>query len=272
VAVQPDGKIVVAGESGPMPPIGPFSVALARYNLDGSLDDGSPSDTTELDSFGSGGKATTTGIRGRALALQPDGKLVVAGLVGPGPSASAFVVARYSAHGSLDTRFAGDGIQHTGFPFFEARGVVLQRDGDIVVVGLGEGDFAVARYLGDGTWAAISALRSSAARATRALRRAGTRGVLRQSGAKVGFSAPAAGVVRATATTNRSGPAARVKVLAGSRRFTAANKATVKLRLTRQGRRILERAKRTTLKLGLSFADSAGARSRVSRTVRLRRG
>ena len=46
VALQPDGKIVVAGESGPMPPIGPFSLALARYKPDGSLDDGSPSDTT----------------------------------------------------------------------------------------------------------------------------------------------------------------------------------------------------------------------------------
>jgi len=275
VAVQPDGKIVAAGESGPVPPVGPFALALARYNPDGSLDDGSPSDTTELDSFGSAGKVTTPGIRGRALALQPDGKIVVAGLVAHGPAASAFVLARYSAHGSLDASFAGDGIQHTGFPFFEARGVVLQPNGNIVVAGLAEADFAVARYVGNGTWAAISALQRAAARTTRALRRAGIRGVLRQSGAKAGFSAPTAGTMRASATTGlpggRATAARRVTVLAGRRTFAAAGKGTIKLKLTRRGRGILERAKRTMLRLDLAFVDAAGTRSRASRIVRLRR-
>ncbi|MBI4770572.1 MAG: hypothetical protein HY784_09250 [Chloroflexi bacterium] len=75
-AVQSDGKIVVAGQSD-----GDF--ALARYNANGSLD------TT----FSTDGKVTTaigSYDTGNALALQPDGKIVVAG-----QSDGDFAVARY---------------------------------------------------------------------------------------------------------------------------------------------------------------------------------
>src|SRR6266542_1606848 len=70
VAVQPDGKIVAAGYASAT---GRYLIALARYNADGSLDT----------SFGSGGRVTTA-ISDRydlayAMALQPDGKIVVVG-------------------------------------------------------------------------------------------------------------------------------------------------------------------------------------------------
>ena len=56
VAVQADGKLVVAGYSKNG---SPTDFAVVRYNADGSLDDGGPSDTTPTDSFGNGGKVLT---------------------------------------------------------------------------------------------------------------------------------------------------------------------------------------------------------------------
>src|SRR5437660_697142 len=75
VAVQPDGKIVVAGEAAPSAGSFAYHFALARYNANGTLD------TT----FGSGGKVVSALGTGesdvRGVALQADGKIVVAGLI-----------------------------------------------------------------------------------------------------------------------------------------------------------------------------------------------
>ena len=98
VVVQPDGKVVAAGESN-----GDF--ALVRYNPDGTLDS----------KFGSRGVART-GITSKsfdrvyAIALQADGKIVAVGGTNPANSSSREVaVARYNADGTLDTTF-GDSI------------------------------------------------------------------------------------------------------------------------------------------------------------------
>jgi uncharacterized delta-60 repeat protein len=128
VAIQPDGKIVVAGYTGVFRPGRPagnrFDFALARYNSDGSLDG----------SFGTGG-LVLAGVIGRAfaMALQPDGKIVVAG---DAPFTEDIVVARYDSSGNLDSTFRGgqlitdvnDGAERT-------LNVVLQSDGAIVVSG-----------------------------------------------------------------------------------------------------------------------------------------
>jgi uncharacterized delta-60 repeat protein len=110
LVVQPDGKLVAAGSA-----INGSSVdfALARYHPDGSLDA----------SFGSDGLVTTDFFGGYdnayALALQPDGKLVVAGSAYIGPSYSGsdydFALARYHPDGSLDANFDGDGKLTTDF-------------------------------------------------------------------------------------------------------------------------------------------------------------
>lgn len=88
VAVQPDGKILPVGNSLTAPP---QVVALARYNPDGSLDP----------SFGAGGTVTTAfgGIESRAggVALQPDGRIVVAGSDRTGPFDYMIRSARCSA-------------------------------------------------------------------------------------------------------------------------------------------------------------------------------
>jgi len=146
VAVQPDGRIVVAGQAGPYVNSG-FDFALARYNGNGTLDD----------SFGTGGKATTdfAGFDDvpSSIALQGDGKIVVVGQTSVGDHFD-FALARYNSNGTLDTGFGTGGKVTTDFAGSSQvpASVTLQGDGNIVVVGAasinGRVDFALARYLG----------------------------------------------------------------------------------------------------------------------------
>ena len=146
LTLQPDGKIVAAGISkadGSNP-----NVALARYNADGTLDA----------SFSGDGKVTTDFSGGYdqayAVALQPDGKIVVGGATaGLG---GRFLIARYDTSGALDSTFNGGGFAATNFTRHDdfAYGLALQADGNLVLVGgsgwggSNLGKIALARYLG----------------------------------------------------------------------------------------------------------------------------
>jgi uncharacterized delta-60 repeat protein len=149
--IQPDGKIVVGGQSGIYPL---FHAALARYNPNGKLDQ----------TFGSGGKVTAALDSGgdgvAAIVLQADGKIVTAGSIIHSNSTLGFVVGRFNPDGSLDQTFGNHGSVETTFgdPAAEGNDVVLQSDGKIMVVGSsGAGsysalnDFALARYNSDGS-------------------------------------------------------------------------------------------------------------------------
>jgi uncharacterized delta-60 repeat protein len=149
-AVQPDGKIVVAGDS--LSYTAPFTAKfmLGRYDAAGVLDG----------SFGDGGSVTTdfggTGQRANAVALQPDGKIVAAGLSTYGSGSADFALARYDLDGALDVSFGSGGKVTTSFGGLYgdvASALVLQGDGKIVAVGTSQSsswDFALARYEGDG--------------------------------------------------------------------------------------------------------------------------
>ncbi|HEY6886822.1 MAG TPA: proprotein convertase P-domain-containing protein [Solirubrobacter sp.] len=132
VAVQADGKIVVAGSSD-----GNF--ALARYGVDGTPDA----------SFSGDGLVTTdlgAADDGQGVAIQADGKIVVAG-----GSGGDFALARYTAAGVLDTSFSGDGLQTTDFGAADrGTAVAIQADGRIVVGGNSGGSLALARYDANG--------------------------------------------------------------------------------------------------------------------------
>ncbi|WP_329316775.1 calcium-binding protein (plasmid) [Streptomyces sp. NBC_01278] len=143
VAVQPDGKIVAAGNGG-------AGIALLRYTANGSPDTG----------FGTGGRTSVAfpgdGGTANAMALQPNGKIVLAGRADYPNSSEAndFGLVRFNPNGAVDTGFSGDGFAVTGFgDYDEARGVLVQPDGNIVAAGYGAGfAFALARYQGgDGT-------------------------------------------------------------------------------------------------------------------------
>jgi uncharacterized delta-60 repeat protein len=142
VALQADGKIVAAGYTFNN---SYFQFALARYNSNGALDD----------TFGTGGKVTTRFTSfddlARAVTLQSDGKIIVAG-----EADNDFAVARYNSDGSLDTTFDGDGKVRTSLIMFDlAYDVGIDGDGKIVVVGeagsSSNADFALVRYNPDGS-------------------------------------------------------------------------------------------------------------------------
>jgi uncharacterized delta-60 repeat protein len=145
VAMQGDGKIVVAGDT--FAP-GNNDFAVARYNTNGTLD------TT----FNRIGKATADFSKldyGRAVAVQSDGKIVVAGDAANGDTRT-FAVALFNTTGRPDTSFNKTGKVTTDLGGnAEARGVAVQSDRKIVVVGFvlidGAEKFAVVRYNPDGT-------------------------------------------------------------------------------------------------------------------------
>lgn len=154
VAIQPDGGIVAAGTSVNFG-LSTMYIALARYKPDGSLDE----------TFGDGGKVLTlasTGLSAAAysVALQSDGRIVVAGQSEYPDYTHGFGLVRYNPDGSLDISFGIDGKVSTRIRNRDslAYAVTIQPDGLIVAVGhglasllFGTKGFAVARYLPDGT-------------------------------------------------------------------------------------------------------------------------
>jgi uncharacterized delta-60 repeat protein len=140
VALQPDGKIVVAGSSG-------RDLAVARYNADGGLD-------TTFD--GDGVATTAFGFSAAALdvLVQGDGKILAAGSASATPGDASFALARYNADGSLDTTFGTGGRVTTAFGLTAAYAVALAPGGKIVAGGTADtnfGDSALARYNADGS-------------------------------------------------------------------------------------------------------------------------
>ena len=66
---------------------------------------------------------------------------------------SDFALARYNPDGTIDSSFDGDGIVTTDFGALsddDARALVIEPDGRIVVVGTAGEDIALARYMPDG--------------------------------------------------------------------------------------------------------------------------
>ncbi|HEX8370760.1 MAG TPA: carboxypeptidase regulatory-like domain-containing protein [Pyrinomonadaceae bacterium] len=146
-AIQSDGKIVAAGYhyTATRP-----NIAVARYNPDGTLDK----------SFSGDGKLSLalgdTQADASAVAIQPDGKIILAGFTTVGNKRD-FMVARLNPDGSFDNTFSGDGIASTPVTNSnsEIYSMVLQHDGKIVVAGktgiLPDCDFAIARFNTNGT-------------------------------------------------------------------------------------------------------------------------
>ncbi|MDJ0820165.1 MAG: hypothetical protein QNJ58_28435 [Desulfobacterales bacterium] len=149
IAVQPNGKIVVVGTSDDGS--GSSEFAVARFNIDGSLDP----------SFNVTGKVTVSFSGGNdvgsGIAVQPDDKIVVVGTSDDGSGISELAVARFNVDGSLDPAFNGIGKVTTSFTagYDVGSGIAVLSDSKIAVVGTSDDFtttwFAVARYNVDGS-------------------------------------------------------------------------------------------------------------------------
>jgi uncharacterized delta-60 repeat protein len=208
VAIQYDGKIVATGSSvhhtivpcspntprsivmpdGSVRKVAPYdglttilqdgTFATARYNADGSLDDGFGTGGTVLTRFDSQETQTDFGLdNADAVVVQADGKLLVGGV-----AAGRFALTRYNPDGTTDQSFGTDGRTTTLFSytstflenpdgvhyildswtqwaFYTAiAGIALQPDGKFVVAASDHTldlssplDLALARYNPDGT-------------------------------------------------------------------------------------------------------------------------
>ncbi|HYP39711.1 MAG TPA: S-layer homology domain-containing protein, partial [Chloroflexia bacterium] len=159
IVIQPDGKVVAAGYATTRTCAVDCTLysdfALARYNLNGSLDA----------TFGTAGKVTTDFGREdhvNGLVRQADGKLVAGGQTrhSIGGTGHDFGLARYNPDGSLDTTFGAGGKVITDFAGSHdgAYGLTLASKGKMVAVGymttgpsLYSTNFALTRYNYDGT-------------------------------------------------------------------------------------------------------------------------
>lgn len=146
IAIQPDGKIILAGFTETIPDQSFTSIALARYMPDGNLDS----------SFGNSGKVTTDlGEQSSVtdIVLQHDGKILI-----PGNTARLTTfeplqnfIMRYNPNGSVDGGFGNSGkliVNELG----RLAALVLHPDNKMIVAGSStSGDFALVRYNSDGS-------------------------------------------------------------------------------------------------------------------------
>jgi len=152
---QPDdGRIVVAGTWSDPRAANPHELALVGFNADGTLNS----------EFGTAGVVLDTTVpnaQGVALAIQPDGSIVVGGISSSGtndqPIEDAFVE-RFTGSGSPDTTFAAKGLDVPLFSGISSTigGLAVDSHGDVIVAGeeqsaAGTAQIAVARLKSDGT-------------------------------------------------------------------------------------------------------------------------
>jgi uncharacterized delta-60 repeat protein len=132
VAIQADGKIVLAGSTVKQRPnvfLGTYSeFAVSRLTRNGVLDPSFGTGGQAITDFGGTASSADTGAIANGVLILKDGRIIASGgLVG----GSAFALARYDAHGKLDPTFGNSGMDvvHN----FPASGpIVQQTDGKLL--------------------------------------------------------------------------------------------------------------------------------------------
>lgn len=119
-ALQPDGKLVLAGDSRLQP-------AVVRLKANGALDTSFDGDGRKVFSWGAIGRVT-------AVVVAPNGKILLGGF--SGPEGGNIQVARLKANGAFDTSFGTGGIATVDFGATEfGEAMARQADGRILVAG-----------------------------------------------------------------------------------------------------------------------------------------
>jgi len=154
VVIQPDNKVVACGriQNGSNADFG-----VVRYNNNGSPDTSFDDDGRVTTQIGFGGDVATS------IAIQTDGRIVVAGYSDNSLGVTDFALVRYNADGSLDSTVGGgDGIATADFgnSSDEAWDLALDTTGQAVVVGVSYLNSsprpAIARFLLDSAAPAFS--------------------------------------------------------------------------------------------------------------------
>ena len=152
MALQPDGKILVAGRI----KIGTTNtLAVARFlpngDADGSFgDNGIAAKTISVNSPGNSDQA-------QAVLLQPDGKIIAAGTSNGTTPGANFTLVRFLPDGTADAAFGNDGVASVAVTssFDYVKTALLQPDGKILVAGVASQPFghdrAMARFNSDGS-------------------------------------------------------------------------------------------------------------------------
>jgi uncharacterized delta-60 repeat protein len=217
LTLQPDGKILVAGEGlpGTFSAIIPQGLTVARLNADGSPD-------TTFNGSGSNfqnGGAFAGEFRPLRVLVQADGGVVVlagyAAVIGQ-PSADYRVV-RYTSAGALDTSFHGGGLVQLPFPLGNpsnpAGGLAQQADGKLLIaaaaqnVGATATAFGVARLTAAAADAAVTPGQFDPATGTWYLRNSNSAGA--PTGGKSSMAGSAGFPWSATGTATALSPWAR---------------------------------------------------------------
>lgn len=151
LALQSDGKIVVAGTAGS----GQNSqIAVARLTMGGRLDSTFSGDGILQTAVAAGWNQIT------GVAIQPDGKILMTGDTDfydilHQVTYTSFMVARLNPNGTFDSSFGTGGVSAPYIAtFVVSRGMALQPDGRIVIVGQAvqsnQTHILLARYTGTG--------------------------------------------------------------------------------------------------------------------------
>ncbi len=120
VATQPDGKVIIGGDFTKVD--GAFHNRITRLNADGSIDTG----------FNPGLGADNWIV---ALAVQPDGKVLIGGIFTLYDGIARSSIARLNADGSLDNTFNAGVIEDSGGFNSWVFDIAVQHDGKILICG-----------------------------------------------------------------------------------------------------------------------------------------
>jgi uncharacterized delta-60 repeat protein len=157
MAIDPAGRIVVAGQADMGTGAGGFNFALARYHPDGSLDSSFDGDGTVTTAMASDDNFDSV----ISVAIDDDGKIVAGGAADAGGFVFDAALVRYHPDGSLDTSLGTGGKVTTnvgpGNTDDDIEGIVIQPTGRILVGGSAaptaitvDSDFMVTRFNPDG--------------------------------------------------------------------------------------------------------------------------
>lgn len=158
VAVQPDGRIVLAGSRDTGTPAGTRDFVVMRLHADGSFDESFSDNGFEFVNFALPGPVVRSIDEAHALAVQPDGRIVIAGSAERAPGDFDFALVRFMPDGTIDHGFGDDGrvvfgIDDGGPTVDVVSAVASLPDGRIALAGISEGAdrrMVVARLTADG--------------------------------------------------------------------------------------------------------------------------